>query len=163
MLAYIKKYGCPAMLEWTGGMWNSLRSDSHNPKTPPHPVLLGESEREGESQGQRTKDKGPKTQVKTRTFPSFRHGSSRNPFFTMVNRLWIPACAGMTVVSLGCLYFYVRCYLAGFDLGFDLRKPFCVVEHCRLRAEKREDCLSTASSAVPALRWSAQRRRGPTR
>ena len=43
-----------------------------------------------------------------------------------------------------------------FDLGvdsydFDLLIPLCVVEHCRLRPEKSEDCLSVASSAAAGL------------
>ena len=33
-------------------------------------------------------------------------------------------------------------------MGFDYT-PFCVVEHWKLRAEVREDCLSAASSAAP--------------
>ena len=40
--------------------------------------------------------------------------------------------------------------------------PFCVVEHWKLRADKREDCLSAASSAAPALSLSAQSSRRPT-
>jgi len=38
-------FGLPAMLECVGGMLNSLRSDKRIPKSPTHPVLLGEPER----------------------------------------------------------------------------------------------------------------------
>jgi len=38
-------------------MLNSLRSDKRIPKSPPHAVLLGEPEREGEDQEQRLKTK----------------------------------------------------------------------------------------------------------
>jgi hypothetical protein len=40
-------FGLPAMLECVGGMLNSLRSDKRIPKSPTHPVLLGEPERGG--------------------------------------------------------------------------------------------------------------------
>jgi len=43
-------------------MLNSLRSDRRIPKSPPHPVLLGEPERgiEEQNRRQRTKDQGSK-------------------------------------------------------------------------------------------------------
>ena len=90
--------GCPAMLEWTGGMLNSLRSDRRIPKTPAQPVLLGEPER-----GFKVKIKNEvhktKKQRKINYLSSFRHASSRNPFYYT---FWIPAFAVMTKVQLRC-------------------------------------------------------------
>ena len=112
--------GCPAMLDWTGGMWTRCRSDS----TSRHPrlILCFSASLNGRFLDQEI-IRWPKIK---KTSSSFWHASGRKPSF---DSFWIG--------DLSC-----QVPLNRFWIGFWSYLPFSVVEHWRLRAESREDCLS---------------------
>jgi hypothetical protein len=95
-----------------------------------------------EQEGQKIKD-----QRDINYLSSFRHASSRNPFFILFLDTGIRRYDGRKVKVFVLPY---QSHQSGFDLCFYCI-PFCVIEHWKLKAEKREDCLSAASSAAPAV------------
>jgi len=76
-------------------MLNSLRSDRRIPKSPTHPVLLGEPER-----GVKIKDERLRTKEKSIIY---RHSGIPQTGIHSFYYFWIPAFAGITDEKIGCL------------------------------------------------------------